>query len=48
MNLERAIQIAVEAHAGANDKGGKAYILDPISVTMRCETDEEKTRPTLH
>ncbi len=48
MNLERAIQIAVEAHAGAKDRGGKAYILHPISVMMRCETDEEKTVAILH
>ena len=48
MNLERAIQIAVEAHAGAKDKGGKAYILHPISVMMRCETNEEKIVAILH
>ena len=48
MNLERAIQIAVEAHAGVKDKGGKAYILHPISVMMRCETDEEKIVAILH
>ena len=48
MNLERAIQIAAEAHAGVKDKGGKAYILHPISVMMRCETDEEKIVAILH
>ena len=48
MNLERAIQIAVEAHAGAKDRGGRAYILHPISVMMRCETDEEKIVAILH
>ena len=48
MNLERAIQIAVEAHSGATDRGGKAYILHPISVMMRCETDEEKIVAILH
>lgn len=48
MDLERAIQIAVEAHAGAKDRGGKAYILHPISVMMRCETDEEKIVAILH
>lgn len=42
MSLEKAIQIAVEAHAGTKDKGGKAYILHPISVMMRVETEEEK------
>lgn len=48
MNLERAIQIAVEAHAGATYRGGKTYILHPISVMMRCETDEEKIVAILH
>jgi (p)ppGpp synthase/HD superfamily hydrolase len=48
MNLERAIQIAVKAHAGAKDRGGKAYILHPISVMMQCETDEEKIVAILH
>lgn len=48
MDLERAIQIAVEAHAGVKDKGGKAYILHPIRVMMRCETDDEKTVAILH
>ena len=48
MDLERAIQIAVEAHAGVTDKGGKAYILHPISVMMRCETDDEKIVAILH
>ena len=48
MNLERAIQIAVDAHAGAKDRGGRAYILHPISVMMRCETDEEKIVAILH
>ena len=35
MNLERAIEIAVEAHGGVKDRGGKAYILHPLSVMMR-------------
>ena len=48
MNLERAIQIAVEAHAGANDRGGKPYILHPIGVMMRCETEDEKIVAILH
>ena len=48
MNLEKAIQIAVEAHAGTKDKGGKAYILHPISVMMRVETEEKKIVAILH
>ena len=48
MNLERAIQIAVEAHAGANHRGGKPYILHPIGVMMRRETEDEKIVAILH
>ena len=48
MNLERAIEIAVEAHAGVKDRGGKAYILHPLSVMMRVETEEEKIVAVLH
>ena len=48
MNLERAIQIAVEAHAGVKDRGGKAYILHPLSVMMRVESDAEKIVAVLH
>ena len=48
MNLERAIQIAVEAHAGVKDRGGKAYILHPLSVMMRVESEAEKIVAVLH
>ena len=48
MDIERAIQIAVEAHAGAKDRGGKAYVLHPIGVMMRCETESEKIVAILH
>ena len=33
--LDRAIQIAVEAHKGVLDKGGKPYILHPLWVMDR-------------
>ena len=48
MNIERAIQIAVTAHAGIKDKGGKPYILHPIKVMMRVETEEEQIVAILH
>jgi (p)ppGpp synthase/HD superfamily hydrolase len=37
-DLERALQIAVKAHAGQKDKTGAAYIFQPIRVMMRCAT----------
>lgn len=48
MNLERAIQIAVAAHAGVKDRGGHAYILHPLRVMMRVETESEKIVAVLH
>ena len=48
MNLERAIQIAVTAHSGAKDKGGKPYILHSINVMMRVEKEDEKIVAILH
>lgn len=46
--LERAIQIAVLAHNGQVDKGGRPYILHPISVMMKMDTIEEKIVAILH
>jgi len=48
MNLERAIEIAVEAHKGQVDKGGNPYILHPLRVMMSLDTREEKIVGILH
>ena len=32
MNLERAIQIAVDAHTGRRDKAGQLYVLHSLRV----------------
>lgn len=48
MNLERAIQIAVEAHAGVTDKGGNPYVLHPLRMMMAVETGDEKIVAVLH
>ena len=42
MNLERAIEIAVEAHKGVKDKGGNPYILHPLTVMHNLDTEDEK------
>ena len=47
-DLERALQIAVKAHAGAKDKGGAPYIFHPIRVMMRCRTEDAKVVALLH
>lgn len=46
--LSKAIEIANRAHAGQTDKGGKPYILHPITVMMSCEKDDEKICAILH
>jgi (p)ppGpp synthase/HD superfamily hydrolase len=48
LNLERAIRIAVEAHAGQTDKAGRPYILHPLRVMMSLETDDERIVGVLH
>lgn len=46
--LERAIQIAVEAHAGQTDKAGNPYILHPLRIMFKMRTDEERMTAALH
>ncbi len=47
-DLERALQIAVQAHAGQKDKNGAAYIFHPIRVMMRCVAPNAKIVALLH
>jgi (p)ppGpp synthase/HD superfamily hydrolase len=46
--LERAIEIAVEAHKGQVDKGGQPYILHPLRVMMSVSGESEKIVAVLH
>lgn len=46
--LERAISIAVEAHAGDTDKAGAPYILHPLRVMMACASNAAKIVGVLH
>ena len=48
MDLERAIEIAVQAHKGTSDKGGSPYILHPLAVMHNLDTDDEKIVGVLH
>lgn len=48
MNLQRAIEIAVEAHKGQVDKAGSLYVLHPLRVMMSLDTDDEKIVGVLH
>jgi (p)ppGpp synthase/HD superfamily hydrolase len=46
--LERAIQIAVQAHMGQKDKGGEPYILHPLRIMFKMHTDLERMVAVLH
>ena len=47
--LEKAIGLAVEAHRGHKDKfGNPGYILHPLRVMQRVETEDEKIVAVLH
>lgn len=46
--LEKAIEIAVEAHRGQIDKAGKEYILHPMRVMLRGRNNTEMIVGILH
>jgi len=47
-NLEKAIQIAVQAHQGQKDKAGAPYILHPLRVMLRLDSETEMIVAVLH
>ena len=47
-DLETAIGIAVEAHRGQTDRGGAPYILHPLRMMFRVQTDAERMAAVLH
>lgn len=46
--LERAIDIAVTYHRGKEDKGGNPYILHPLRMMCRMQTETEMIVAVLH
>ena len=48
MKLQRAIEIALEAHKGALDKGGNPYILHPLRLMLQMDSEEEMIVAILH
>lgn len=48
MNLVRAIEISIKAHAGTRDKVGKPYILHLLAVMLKCKTEKEMIVAILH
>lgn len=48
LNLQRAIEIAAEAHREQTDKAGAPYLLHPLRVMMSLETADERIVGVLH
>jgi guanosine-3',5'-bis(diphosphate) 3'-pyrophosphohydrolase len=46
--LERAIEIAVKAHAGQVDKAGAPYVLHPLRVMLRVSGELDMMAAVLH
>jgi (p)ppGpp synthase/HD superfamily hydrolase len=46
--LEKAIVLAIRAHAGQLDKTGEPYILHPLRLMLLMETEEEMITAVLH
>ena len=49
MNLiEKSLDIALRVHTGQKDRSGKTYILHPLRLMNRMESDEEMAVALLH
>lgn len=46
--LEKAIRLALDAHAGQSDRLNHPYILHPLHVMLQMDTEEEMMAAVLH
>lgn len=46
--LTRAITLAAQLHEGQTDKGGNPYILHPLRLMLRANSDDERITALLH
>lgn len=46
--LEKAIDMALDAHAGDEDKAGATYIRHPLRLMEQADTDDERIAAVLH
>lgn len=46
--LDLAIEVACKAHAGQKDKAGDNYILHPLRLMLKFDSDEERVVAVLH
>ena len=47
-DLDKAIKLACEAHAGQMDKAGKPYILHPLRLMLKFQKKQEQVVAVLH
>jgi (p)ppGpp synthase/HD superfamily hydrolase len=47
-HLEKAIAVALEAHAGVVTRSGRPYILHPLRLMIQMESEEEMITAVLH
>lgn len=46
--IEKSLEIALKAYSGQTDKAGKTYILHPLRLMAKMETEEEMSVALLH
>lgn len=46
--IDKALEIAIRVHTGQVDKAGKPYILHPLRMMNRMQTENEKVVAILH
>lgn len=46
--LEKAIMFAIEKHSGQVDKGNQLYVLHPLRVMLKLESESDKIIAVLH
>jgi len=46
--LDGAIQIAVQAHSGQKERNGRPYILNPIRLMLKMDSEAGMTASILH
>jgi len=47
-NIEKAIRIALDAHRNQRDKAGETYILHPLRLMLKMDSETEMTAAVLH
>ena len=46
--IEKSLEIALKAYSGQKDKAGRTYILHPLRIMSRMDTEEEMAVALLH